>query len=133
MERVSNDVMNEAESVSAREARWRGTLLGLTPLLCLTLVVAAALGFAPVVRALLTSQGFFVEQDAEVVVLAGGLALAAVVYGATLVRSLRRVGHWRRAGLAVEVSAALVALAVTGMIVALPVIMAFVIPQQPAP
>ncbi|MGZ3581171.1 MAG: hypothetical protein ACXVCX_00395 [Ktedonobacterales bacterium] len=133
MARVSNEVMNEAERASTREARWRGALLGLTPLLCLTLVAAAALGFAPVVRALLVSQGFFVELDAEVAVLAGGLALAAGVYGATLVRSLRRVGHWHRAGLASEASAALVALAATGVIVALPVILAFVIPQQPAP
>ncbi|HEX8035943.1 MAG TPA: hypothetical protein VF510_18955, partial [Ktedonobacterales bacterium] len=86
MARVSNEVMNEAERASMREARWRGALLGLTPLLCLTLVAAATLGFAPVVRALLASQGFFTEQEMEVVVLAGGLALAAVVYGATLVR-----------------------------------------------
>src|SRR5437868_2836190 len=110
MERISNEVMNEVESASTREARRRGALMGLTPLLCLALVVAAALGFAPVVRALLASQGFFVEQDTEVVVLAGGLALAAVVYGATLVQSLRRVGHWHRAGLATEASAAVVAL-----------------------
>lgn len=133
MQQVSNDVINKAERERAREARWRGARVGLTPLLCLMLVVAAALGFASVVRALLASQGFFVEQDAEVVVLAGGLVLAAVVYGVTLVRSLRRVGRWHRAGLVVEAAAALVALAATCVIVALPVILAFVIPQQPAP
>jgi hypothetical protein len=133
MEHLSNEMTSEAERASAREARLRGALLGLTPLLCLTLVVTATLGFAPVVRALLASQGFFTEEEMEVVVLAGGLALAAVVYGATLVRSLRRVGHWHRSGLATEASAALVTLAATGVIVALPVILAFVIPQQPAP
>lgn len=133
MQHISNETIHEMESVSTREARWRGARLGLTPLLCLTLVVVAALGFAPVVRTLLASQGFFTEQDAEIVVLVGGLVLAAVVYVATLVRSLRRVRHWHYAGLVTEASAALVALAASGVIVALPVILAFVIPQQPAP
>lgn len=133
MEQVPTLNIGSSNEDAMREARWRGARMGLTPLLCLALVVVTALVFAPVVRTLLVSQGFFVEQEAEVVVLGGGLVLAAVVYGATLVRSLRRARHWHRAGLAVEASAALVALAASGVIVALPVILAFMFPQQPAP
>lgn len=133
MKQVSTMNTEGTDKGTVWEARRRGAMLGLTPLLCLTLVIVSALGFAPVVRTLLVSQGFFVEQDAEIVVLAGGLMLAAAVYVGTLVRSLRRVGHWRRTGLMAEAKAALVALAASGVIVALPVILAFVIPQQPAP
>ncbi len=133
MERVSTMNTESTNKVTVWEARRRGAMLGLTPLLCLTLVIAAALGFAPVVRTLIASQGFFVEQDTEIIVLAGGLLLAAAVYVVTLVRSLRRAGHWHRTGLMAEASAARMMLAATAVIVALPVILAFVIPQQPAP
>lgn len=126
-------VSTETDIADAHEARWRGMQAGITPLLCLTLVVAAALGFATVVRAVLASQGFFVEQQTEIIVLVTGDALAGVVYVTTLVRALRRIGQWQRAGQAAEASAALATLAATVVLVALPVILAFLIPQHPAP
>lgn len=120
-------------SASAHDTAWRGVLTGLTPLALLIVVAAVTLGATMVARQLSVSQGFLVEQQVVVPVFAIGVAVAAIVYASACVRALRRVGSWQREGAAASAAAALWALAVSALIVLLPVLLALFFPEHLAP
>jgi hypothetical protein len=103
------------------------------PLARLILIFALALLLTLLARAATASLDFAVQQAAAVITLAAGLAAAAVIYALSLVGVFRRMADWRADGHTAQASAALWALAVTALIVVLPIIVAALVPQHPAP
>ena len=112
---------------------WRGVLIGLIPLGVLAVIAAASVALTAVVRALTSGQDFSTEQLAVVLTLGIGLALGFVTYLIAIVWVWRRMTTWRLSGYARKAAGALWALAITALIVLLPVVLALVIPQHPAP
>lgn len=111
----------------------RGVLTGLIPLGLLLLVVAITVLLMALARQLLASAGFFAQQQASVIVLIAGLVVALVVYIIAIVRTMRNITSWQRSGAAGQARAALFALGCTALVVLLPVVLAIVLPQHPAP
>ena len=111
----------------------RGLLVGLTPLVRLVIIAGVALLLTALARALTASLGFFTQQEVSVLVLGAGLLLAAVMFGTRCVRALWQVGRWQRAGDASPAAAALWSLGATALLVLLPVLLAWLLPQHPAP
>ncbi|HEX6800600.1 MAG TPA: hypothetical protein VF116_23005 [Ktedonobacterales bacterium] len=111
----------------------RGLLAGLTPLIRLVVLFAIALALPTVARLALGAQGFATQQEVEVIALAAMLLVAAIVYAASLVGVFRRMRSWRESGHTTQATAALWTLAATALIVALPVVLAALWPQHPAP
>jgi hypothetical protein len=117
----------------ARGGFGSGLLAGLTPLARLVVIAAVAIGLTILSRSFTTGQGFFFEQRVAVIVLAVGLLAAFALYAVSCVGALRQVGAWQRSGEAAKAAGALWALGVTAFVVLLPVILAAVLPQHPAP
>jgi hypothetical protein len=111
----------------------RGMLSGLIPLGLLLVLVIITLLLAALARQLLSASGFFAQQQAAVIILAAGLIVTIIVYAIACVRALRRVAKWQQAGLAAQSRAALFALAFTALVVLLPILLALLLPQHPAP
>jgi ABC-type bacteriocin/lantibiotic exporter with double-glycine peptidase domain len=111
----------------------RGTLVGLIPLGLLMVLVAVTFLLTALARQLVASSGFFAQQQASLIVLVAGLAVALVVYIIAFVRTLRGVTTWQRGGAVGQARAALLALGFTGLVVLLPVVLTIVLPQSPAP
>ena len=111
----------------------RGTLRGLVALGLLVVIVVIALALTALMRQLVAGSGFFAQQQAAVITLIVGLLLAIVVYGVAIFFTLRRVATWQQIGAAAQARAALWALGITAFIVVLPVLLAIVLPQHPAP
>jgi len=111
----------------------RGALVGLIPLGLLVVLIVIALAVAAFARQLSAAAGFFAQQQAALSVLVAGLALALIVYAVAIVRIMRRVALWQQMGGAVRARAALWALGITALIVILPLLLALVLPQHPAP
>ena len=72
-------------------------------------------------------------QQAALITLIAGLVVAMVIFAIAIVLVLRRVGAWQQKGATKSSAAALWALGLTAFMVILPVIVAFVLPQNPAP
>jgi hypothetical protein len=111
----------------------RGIVAGLVPLLRLIVALAVALALPLVARLATNTQSFAVQQNAAVIAFAVGLVVAAVVYAVSLVGAFRRLRVWSEAGRGTQATTALWMLALTALIVALPIIVAAVVPQHPAP
>jgi len=111
----------------------QGALRGLVPLGLLVVVVAIVLALTALMRQLFAGSGFFAQQQAAVITLIVGLVLALVIYGVAIFFTLRRVANWQMIGVAARARAALWALGITAFIVVLPVLLAIVLPQNPAP
>jgi uncharacterized membrane protein len=111
----------------------RGALVGLIPLVLLIVIVAVTFLLTALARQLVASSGFFAQQQASVIVLVAGLAVALVVYIIAVVRTLRSITAWQRGGAVGQARAALLALGFTALVVLLPVVLAIVLPQNPAP
>ena len=108
-------------------------MTGLSPLIALLVLGAASVGLTIIVRQATVTQGFFAEQRATVAVLAAGIVVAAFAYVILCVRALRRARAWQAAGYGPRAAAALWALAITAVVVLLPVVVAVVLPRHPAP
>jgi hypothetical protein len=129
METQSSQVATKSRS----DTTLRAVLSGLVPLGLLAAVVVVTLLVTAIARLLAAPQGFFVQQQIDVIVLVAGLAIAVAVYVVAIVRVLRQIGRWQRDGAARQASAARVSLALTALIVLLPVLLAVLLPQHPAP
>lgn len=121
-------------SLQNKGSALRGVLIGLIPLGLLLLIVAVPVLLTALARQLFASSGFFVQERAAVVVLIAGLVVALVVYILALVRTLRNITAWQRGGGGVlQARAAWLVLGFTALVVLLPVVLAIVLPQNPAP
>lgn len=111
----------------------RGALIGLVPLGLLIMMVAVTVGFTALARLLLAGSGFFAQQQAALLVLIGGLLLSSAGYVVALWRTLRRVKMWQLEGRRRQARAVLWELGATALIVVIPVLLALLLPQHPAP
>jgi uncharacterized membrane protein YidH (DUF202 family) len=110
---------------------WRGLLVGLIPLGLLAAVVGITVLLAALARQMFEASGFFAQQQAAVIVLIVGLMLAIAVFAVAIWRVLRRVAARQQSG--AKASATLWALSATALLVVLPVLLALLLPQHPAP
>jgi hypothetical protein len=110
-----------------------GALRGLVPLGLLIVVIVIVLVLTALMHQLVASSGFFAQQQAAVITLFVGLVLALAVYGIAIFFTLQRVAMWQQNGSVAQARAALWSLGVTAFIVVLPVLLAIVLPQHPAP
>ncbi len=111
----------------------RGFLIGLIPLVLLIVIVVITFLLTALTRLLVASSGFFEQQQVAVIVLIVGLVLALAVFIIAIVRTMRRVKAWQQGGASGQARAALLALGFTALVVLLPVVLAIVLPQNPAP
>ena len=86
-----------------------------------------------IARQLIAGSEFLVQQQTALIALIVCLVLAIVSYGVAIWRVLRRVKSWQRDGTTTQANAALWALTATALIMVLPVLLAFLLPQHPAP
>jgi hypothetical protein len=130
-----NTSNNQAQGLSLqqKDSVLRGIISGLIPLGLVLLVVAITLLLTALARQLFGSSGFFAQQQVSIIVLIVGLVVALVVYIIAVVRTLRSVTTWQRGGAVAQARAALLALGCTALVVLLPVVLAIVLPQSPAP
>ena len=122
-----------AKSSSSENNTWRGLLFGFVPLALLVVMVVIALAVTALIRQLFDPSGFFVVQQAALITLIAGLVIAFVIYVVAIVLTLRRVAAWQQIGATKSSRAALWSLRITAFIVLLPVLLAIVLPQNPAP
>lgn len=120
-------------SMQQKDSALRGILIGFIPLGLLLLIVAITVLLMALARQLVASSGFFAQQQASVIVLLAGLVIALVVFIIALVRTMRNITSWQRSGAIGQARSALLALGCTALVVLLPVVLAIVLPQNPAP
>jgi uncharacterized membrane protein YidH (DUF202 family) len=136
---MSTHALNETNVAAQQRAPepkrsvWRGVLVGLIPLGLLAGMVAITLLVTALARQLAAGSGFLVQQQTTLLALIVGLVLAIVVYGVAIWRVLRHVNSWQRDGTISQANAALWALTATALIVILPILLALLLPQHPAP
>jgi uncharacterized membrane protein YidH (DUF202 family) len=136
---MSTPALNETNiaaqelATAPKRSVWHGVLVGLIPLGLLAGIVAITLLVTALVRELVAGSGFFVQQQSALLALIGGLVLATVVYAVASWRALRRIKIWQRDGTTAQANAALWALTATALIIVLPVLLALILPQHPAP
>lgn len=131
----STDTKQSMQSLSSPQmnSALREALIGFVPLLLLVVIVVIALAVTVLVRQFFASSGFFAQQQAEVITLIVGLIIALVVYIVAIILTLRRVARWQTQGAARLSRVALWSLAITALIVLVPVLLALLLPQNPAP
>jgi len=129
----TSNAQAQSLSFTHKDSVLRGVLVGLIPLGLLLLVVVITVLLAALARQLVASSGFFAQQQASVVVLIVGLVVALTVFIVAIVRTMRNITSWQRSGAGSQARAALLALGCTALVVLLPVVLAIVLPQNPAP
>jgi hypothetical protein len=110
----------------------QGVFTGLMPLLSVA-VFGLALLLTAGVRVATAGQGFFAQQRYAVIVLAIGLVLAVIAYALLCRAALRRARQWLVDGSGRAATAAYWALGATALVVLLPLLLAILLPQHPAP
>ena len=119
--------------IEPKSSIWHGVLVGLIPLGLLAGVVVITLLVTALARQLVAGSGFFVQQQTALITLIVGLILAIVVYAVAIWRVLRHVKIWQQDGTITQANAALWALTATALITVMPVVLAIILPQHPAP
>jgi hypothetical protein len=119
--------------LSRRNEYWRGVLYGTIPLALLVVITAVAFALAVLVHQLMDVTGFFVQQQAVLIILGCGLVLALVAFTIAVVFIMRRVAIWQQAGRVERTRAALWTLTASALVILLPLILAIILPQHPAP
>ncbi len=112
---------------------WRGILIGLRLLGLLVAILIIAIALNMLIRALDVSGGFFVQQEIAITTLIVGLVVAIVVYIVAIQRTMKRVEAWQQEGATKTARFALWSLGITALVVVLPIVLAIVLPQSPAP
>lgn len=112
---------------------WSGALVGGAPIALLVVIVGATLLLSTLARMLAASGGFFAQQQAALIVLVAGCALAALGYIVAMIWAWRWLSRQFRAGAIAPTQGALMAFALTSLLVLLPLILAIALPPHPAP
>ena len=123
-----------SNSSSAQQGtQFSGFLFGLVPLVPLAVIVIVTVALAYLARLLTANQGFYTQQWAAVIVVALGLLGAAISHVVFCLRSFRQIRGWQQAGNTAQANGALWGLVVVSLVVLLPLLLAILIPQHPAP
>jgi hypothetical protein len=93
----------------------------------LALTVAAILLLTILFRYLTASDGFFVEQQINVIAVMVGLVLVAIVYTVGIVRVLRKIRTWEHEGKTTLATRGLWALGISAVTIAVPILLVFLI------
>lgn len=128
-----NPIQPSSSDSAPRGGVWRGVIAGLVPLAPVVLIIVVALGLSALARQVTAGLGFAAQQWAAVIIIALGLIGAAIAYVVFCRRALRAVRRWQEAGAAAQANGALWGLVVVALIVLLPLLLAFFMPQHPAP
>lgn len=112
---------------------WRGALVGGAPIALLATIFGAALLISLFARMLTASGGFFAQQQATLIVLVVGSALAALGYISAIIWAWRWQRRQYLAGAITSTRGALTSLVLTSLLMLLPLILAAVLPPHPAP
>ena len=123
----------QESSSQSRGSAIRGILTGLVPLGLLVGFVALALVLTALARQLVPATDFSVQQQAAMATLIAGLIVASAVFAVAIWRTFWRVAVWQQVGQGVQARATLWTLAVTALLVVMPVLIAVLLPQHPAP
>jgi hypothetical protein len=115
------------------DSGWRGALIGLVPLGLLVAAIVVTVLLTALPRLLISNGDFYAQQQASEIILIAGLALSLGLYVVALWRVLRMVRIWQQVGAMIQGRAALWALTFTALVVVVPLIVALLIPQHPAP
>ena len=126
-------VVAREPSAEVKGSAIHGVLIGLITLGLLVGFVALALVLTALARQLVAGSGFFVQQEAALSTLIAGLVLATAIFAIACWRVLRRVAAWQQSGIAVQANAALWALGTTALVIAIPILLAILLPQHPFP
>ncbi len=135
---MSSPTAHEQDAASnsaspARDSLWRSLLIGLLPLILLVGISLITFAVVAYVRQLLTPAGFLEQQRIDLIILISGLVLAISAYSMSIWRILRRLTIWQAAGLERHVRIVMWTLLGTALIALLPIIVAVLLPQHPAP
>ncbi len=112
---------------------WRGILIGLRLLGLPVAILIIAIALDMFIHALDVSGGFFVQQEIAITTLIVGLVVAIVVYIVAIQSTMKRVEAWQQEGATKTARFALCSLGITALVVVLPIVLAIVLPQHPAP
>lgn len=110
----------------------RGLLSGFVPLAALLAGMAVSFVITYGDRLALASRDFAVQQLTLPLVLGACLLVTIVTYAWTTVRTWRLARVWRQDGEVAYVRGAYLALALTGVLILLPFVLAIMWPQSPA-
>lgn len=122
-----------ATDVRSDESLVRGLVVGVVPLALVAAVVALFLVVEMLVGHLTAGQDFFTAQRIAVIVLIVGMIATIATYAVSCRVALRRIVAWQAAGDQAPARGALLGLALTALVVLLPVLLAVFVPQHPAP
>jgi hypothetical protein len=113
---------------------WRtGVVAAALPLAVLLAIVVVGVITLALVRALTAPFGFLTEQAVVLATLALLGLLALMGYALACRRVMARIHAWQLTDQGAPAGAAMVTLSLTGLIVVLPVLLATLLPQHPAP
>jgi hypothetical protein len=126
-------VPGQESSSQLRGSAIRGILSGLMPLALLVGFVALALVLTAIARQLVPATDFSGQQQGAIATLIGGLIVAIAAFSMAIRYTLQRVAVWQQVGQRVQARAALWTLAVTALLVVMPVLIAVLLPRHPAP
>jgi hypothetical protein len=121
------------QPIEAKGSALNGVLIGLIPLGLLAVVVLIAVVATAIARELTAGGGFYAQQQASLITLIVGLALAIIAFAIACWRVLHQVGLWQKAGVAMQAAATLWTLGCTALVIISPILLALVLPQHPAP
>ena len=113
--------------------RVRAFLLGLSPLAPVALIVFLTTLLTPLARQLTAGAGFYTQQWASVILVTLDLILAIASVIICSVRAFRTIRRWEQSFRFQEANLALLGLVVFALVLVLPVVLAILAPQHPAP
>ncbi len=106
---------------------WHTAFIHLVRLAWLALTVIAIVLLTFLIRHLTASDGFFIEQQINVIAVIAGLVLIGIVYTVGIVRMLRKIRSWEREGKTTLANGGLLGLGITAILMVLPILLAFFI------
>lgn len=128
MDTSSMSQSDERMPAISRRGTSAGLVAGVTPLVLLIIGIATTILVSAVVLNMTQSVGFMTRQAIVMAILGIGFVSSAVIYTILCIRALRRARQWRILGMAQEATGTLWALALTALVVLLPVLIALVVP-----
>ncbi len=121
------------EVAQKRAHIWLALCLGLLPLILLIGLSLLTFALVIAVRQSLSPADFLTQQRVDLIMLVSGILLALIVYSVAIRLTLRRVSVWQQQGLTQQARIVLWELAGTALFIVLPLILAIILPQHPAP
>lgn len=130
-----NDLAATPETSSAIRGRslWPAILFGLLPLTVLGVTVSATFVIVALTRQSIPASAFVAQQQADLRVLLIGSLIVLLAFALAVLFLLRRIARWQKQGLVHRARISLWLLVATAAIIVLPVVIAVLLPQQPAP